>query len=83
MRALDRQERRLENRLSIRAQHGDIGQRQEIFLLIELILDALVAADVGAVAGDDALAVRWVALHEVASLDTDESVLRAVRRLRG
>lgn len=44
---------------------------------------ALIAADVGAVAGDDALAVRWVALDEVAALDTDESVLRAVRRLRG
>lgn len=44
---------------------------------------ALVAADVGAVAGDDALAVRWVALDDVATLDTDESVLRAVRRLRG
>lgn len=43
---------------------------------------ALIAGDTAAVAGDDALDVRWVALDDVAALDTDESVLRAVRRLR-
>ena len=33
--------------------------------------------------GSDATAARWVQLGEVARLETDESVLRAVRRLAG
>jgi ADP-ribose pyrophosphatase YjhB (NUDIX family) len=32
--------------------------------------------------GSDALAARWVKLDEVASLESDESVMRAVRKLR-
>ncbi len=32
--------------------------------------------------GSDALAARWVSLDEVSSLESDESVLRAVRKLR-
>lgn len=43
---------------------------------------ALVAASTHAVAGDDALAVRWVDLSELTSIDTDESVRRAAARLR-
>ena len=43
---------------------------------------ALVADRTSAVAGDDALAVRWVDLAELASIDTDESVRRAAARLR-
>lgn len=34
-------------------------------------------------AGSDALAARWVPLGEVDTVETDESVLRAVRKLRG
>lgn len=34
-------------------------------------------------AGSDAKAARWVKLDEVGTLETDESVLRAVRKLRG
>ncbi len=33
-------------------------------------------------AGSDALAAQWVALDAVESIDTDESVMRAVRKLR-
>lgn len=32
-------------------------------------------------AGSDALAARWVPLDDVSSIETDESVLRAVRKL--
>ena len=32
-------------------------------------------------AGSDALAARWVAIEDVPSVETDESVLRAVRKL--
>ena len=35
-----------------------------------------------AVAGSDALAVKWIALERVEEIDTDESVMRAVRKLR-
>ncbi len=34
-------------------------------------------------AGSDALAARWVRLEDVPSVETDESVLRAIRKLRG
>lgn len=34
-------------------------------------------------AGSDALAARWVPLAEVPRLETDESVLRAVRKIQG
>lgn len=34
-------------------------------------------------AGDDALAVRWVRLEEVSGEASDESVMRAVRKIRG
>lgn len=34
-------------------------------------------------AGSDATAARWVPLDAMASIDTDESVLRAVRKLNG
>jgi 8-oxo-dGTP pyrophosphatase MutT (NUDIX family) len=43
---------------------------------------ALVAASDTIQAGDDALDARWVALDEVAAMETDASVLRAVARLR-
>lgn len=40
-----------------------------------------VAPDLAHQAGSDAKAARWVPLPEVAGLESDESVLRAVRRL--
>ena len=43
---------------------------------------AFVAPDRHAVAGSDALAARWVALDAMHTVHTDESVLRAVRKLR-
>ncbi|MFT4627351.1 MAG: 8-oxo-dGTP pyrophosphatase MutT (NUDIX family) [Myxococcota bacterium] len=43
---------------------------------------AFVAADRDAVAGSDALDVQWVALDAIHTVQTDESVLRAVRKLR-
>ena len=41
----------------------------------------LVAPGVGVVASDEVQAVRWVDLPEIEALGTDESVLRAVRKL--
>lgn len=41
------------------------------------------APDLAFSAGSDALAAKWVALDRVESIDTDESVMRAVRKLRG
>ncbi len=43
---------------------------------------AFVAPSLTATAGSDALDARWVALDAVEGLETDESVLRAVRKLR-
>lgn len=43
---------------------------------------ALVAESDRIAAGDDALDARWVRLDEVAAMETDASVLRAVARLR-
>ncbi|HVW29354.1 MAG TPA: NUDIX hydrolase [Polyangiaceae bacterium] len=42
----------------------------------------LVAPDVAVRANDEVEAVRWVKLADVEQLETDESVLRAVRKLR-
>ena len=41
-----------------------------------------VARDTSAVAGSDAQDARWVPLDEVGDVESDESVLRAVRKLR-
>jgi 8-oxo-dGTP pyrophosphatase MutT (NUDIX family) len=41
-----------------------------------------VAPDRAATAGSDALATQWVALGAVHTVETDDSVLRAVRKLR-
>ena len=41
----------------------------------------LVAPDVAVVANDEVAAIRWVELSEIRNLGTDESVLRAVRKL--
>lgn len=38
--------------------------------------------DASAVAGDDALDVKWVPIAQVTAADTDESVIRALRKLR-
>ena len=42
----------------------------------------LASASASAEAGSDADAVRWVPLADVENVDTDESVMRAVRKIR-